>query len=54
LIYFAIAGRHKLVLSPEEEFALSQGQYGVNLEQEGYGAMSATEIATEDTSTRSP
>ena len=40
LLYFAIAGRKKLVLSPEEEFALSQGQYGVNLEQEGYGAIS--------------
>jgi ethanolamine permease len=54
LIYFAIAGRKKLVLSPEEEFALSQGQYGVNLEKEGYGAMSATEITAEDTPTRSP
>jgi ethanolamine permease len=42
------------VLSPEEEFALSQGQYGVNLEQEGYGAMSATEIATDESPTRSP
>jgi ethanolamine permease len=28
LIYFAIVGRHKLVLSPEEEFALTQGKYG--------------------------
>ena len=54
LLYFAIAGRKRLVLSPEEEFALSQGQYGVNLEQEGYGAMSATEITAEDTPTRSP
>ena len=53
-IYFAVAGRHKLVLSPEEEFAMSHGQYGVNLEQEGYGAVSVTEIATEDTPTRSP
>lgn len=26
IIYFAIAGRHKLVLSPEEEFALSKGE----------------------------
>ena len=52
LLYFAVAGRHKLVLSPEEEFALSQGHYGVNLEAEGYGAMSATEIATDDSSTR--
>ncbi|HWH05706.1 MAG TPA: amino acid permease [Gaiellaceae bacterium] len=25
LIYFAVAGRHRLVLSPEEEFALSHG-----------------------------
>jgi ethanolamine permease len=54
LIYFAVAGRHKLVLSPEEEFALSHGQYGVNLEKEGYGAMSAAEIATDETPTRSP
>jgi ethanolamine permease len=59
LVYFAIAGRHKLVLSPEEEFALSHGQYGVNLEQEGYGAVSVTEITiTEFTEgerpTRSP
>ena len=53
LIYFAIAGRHKLVLSPEEEFALSHGKYGVNLEQEGYGAMSATEIKADESSTPS-
>lgn len=26
LLYFAIAGRHRLVLSPEEEFAMSHGQ----------------------------
>ena len=25
VLYFAIAGRHRLVLSPEEEFALTQG-----------------------------
>ncbi len=36
IIYFAVAGRHKLVLSPEEEFALTQGQHG-NPEVEGYG-----------------
>jgi ethanolamine permease len=53
LIYFAVVGRHKLVLSPEEEFALSQGKYGANLEREGYGAMSATEIAAQDTKTPS-
>jgi ethanolamine permease len=26
IVYFAIVGRHKLILSPEEEFALSKGQ----------------------------
>ncbi|WP_278249369.1 hypothetical protein [Hylemonella gracilis] len=25
IIYFALVGRHKLVLSPEEEFARSKG-----------------------------
>jgi ethanolamine permease len=44
LIYFAVAGRHKLVLSPEEEFAMTRGEYGVNLEEEGYGAVSVTDI----------
>jgi ethanolamine permease len=29
VIYFAIAGRHRLVLSPEEEFALTKGERGV-------------------------
>ena len=29
IIYFAIAGRHRLVLSPEEEFALTRGEQGV-------------------------
>ena len=35
IIYFAVAGRNKLVLSPEEEFALTQGDKGVP-GQEGY------------------
>ena len=26
VVYFAVIGRHKLILSPEEEFALSKGQ----------------------------
>jgi ethanolamine permease len=52
LIYFAIAGRHKLVLSPEEEFAMTQGKYGVNLEEEGYGAVSVTDIKADDSATR--
>ncbi len=36
IAYFAIAGRHRLVLSPEEEFALTLGQHG-HPETEGYG-----------------
>jgi ethanolamine permease len=35
VLYFAIAGRHRLVLSPEEEFALTAGERGVP-EVEGY------------------
>ncbi len=29
VLYFAVAGRNRLVLSPEEEFALTQGEQGV-------------------------
>lgn len=36
IAYFAVAGRHKLVLSPEEEFALTHGEHG-HPELEGYG-----------------
>ncbi len=36
IIYFAIVGRHKLVLSPEEEFAMTRGAHG-HPETEGYG-----------------
>jgi hypothetical protein len=28
LLYFAIFGRHHLILSPEEEFAMSKGEKG--------------------------
>ena len=35
IIYFALVGRHKLILSPEEEFAMSQGRSGL---QECLGA----------------
>jgi ethanolamine permease len=34
--YFALSGRHKLVLSPEEEFAVTLGEHG-HPEREGYG-----------------
>ena len=36
ILYFAVIGRHKLVLSPEEEFALTKGAHG-HPETEGYG-----------------
>jgi len=39
-IYFAIAGRHRLVLSPEEEFALTKGERGVP-QLEGYSSSKA-------------
>jgi ethanolamine permease len=44
VLYFAIAGRHRLVLSPEEEFALTQGERGVP-GQEGFVASSAEQEA---------
>lgn len=34
--YFAVAGRHRLVFSPEEEFAMTQGEHG-HPQREGYG-----------------
>lgn len=37
VIYFAVSGRHRLVLSPEEEFALTLGEKGVP-GQEGYAS----------------
>ena len=38
IVYFAAIGRHRLVLSPEEEFAMSGGEHG-HPEREGYGHM---------------
>jgi ethanolamine permease len=36
IAYFAVMGRHRLVLSPEEEFAMTRGAHG-HPEREGYG-----------------
>jgi len=47
VLYFAVAGRHRLVLSPEEEFALTSGQHG-HPETEGYGTTHITDIHTAD------
>jgi ethanolamine permease len=43
VLYFAIAGRHKLVLSPEEEFAMTQGEHG-HPESEGYGTTHVEDV----------
>jgi ethanolamine permease len=43
LIYFSVSGRNKLVLSPEEEFALTRGQHG-HPETEGYGTTHVSDI----------
>ncbi len=43
VIYFAIAGRHRLVLSPEEEFALTKGERGVP--EVSYGTSAAEQEA---------
>ena len=43
VIYFAVAGRNRLVLSPEEEFALTAGESGVP--QESYDTSAAAQEA---------
>ena len=48
LLYFAISGRNKLVLSPEEEFAMTQGEHG-HPEEEGYGSTSVADTTRTDT-----
>jgi ethanolamine permease len=42
--YFAVAGRHRLVLSPEEEFAMTRGEHG-HPETEGYGRTRVEDIS---------
>jgi len=43
ILYFAIVGRTRLVLSPEEEFALTQGEHG-RPQEEGYGKTHVGEV----------
>ena len=43
VLYFAIAGRHRLVLSPEEEFAMTRGEHG-HPESEGYGTTHVEDV----------
>ncbi|MEX2421297.1 MAG: amino acid ABC transporter permease, partial [Actinomycetota bacterium] len=44
IIYFAVSGRNKLVLSPEEEFALTQGEQGIPADA-GYATSAAEQEA---------
>ena len=55
LAYFAAAGRHRLVLSPEEDFAITRGEHG-HPETEGYGHTSLDEVgqAAQPTTTPEP
>jgi ethanolamine permease len=43
IAYFAVVGRHKLILSPEEEFALTRGEHG-HPEREGYGTTQVSDV----------
>ena len=51
--YFAVAGRHRLVLSPEEEFAMTRGEHG-HPETEGYGHTRVEDIGTTTTTPEEP
>jgi ethanolamine permease len=46
LVAFAAFGRHRLVLSPEEEYAMTGGLHG-DPQEEGYGAVDVEDIAPE-------
>jgi ethanolamine permease len=52
MVYFAVHGRHRLVLSPEEQFAATRGQHG-DPEREGYGSTHADEVTGGGTEPRS-
>jgi ethanolamine permease len=51
--YFATAGRHKLILSPEEEFAFTRGEHG-HPEREGYGQIHVADVLAERTDPTEP
>ena len=48
VIYFALRGRHQLILSPEEEFAMTRGEHG-HPETEGYGKTRVEDIGRRET-----
>jgi ethanolamine permease len=43
VVYFAVSGRNRLVLSPEEEFAMTRGEHG-RPQREGYGSTRVTDL----------
>ncbi len=43
VLYFGLFGRHRLVLSPEEEFAMTMGEHG-RPQSEGYGHTHVVDI----------
>jgi ethanolamine permease len=51
IAYFAIAGRHRLVLSPEEEFAMTRGEHG-RPQREGYGTTHVADLQAGEAVTR--
>jgi ethanolamine permease len=53
LLYFALSGRNKLVLSPEEEFAMTRGEHG-HPETEGYGTTHVADTTATDTTVADP
>ena len=53
IAYFAVSGRKRLVLSPEEEFATTRGQHG-RPEREGYGSTHVADIDAETTVKETP
>ena len=54
VIYFAIAGRHRLVLSPEEEFALTKGARGVPEVSYGHSAAEQGAVLRGETGETAP
>jgi ethanolamine permease len=53
LLYFGLSGRNKLVLSPEEEFALTRGEHG-HPEAEGYGTTKVAETTGDTSKSQNP
>ena len=48
VLYFALRGRNQLILSPEEEFAMTRGEHG-HPETEGYGKTRIEDIGVSET-----